>query len=276
MAQPIPPVNPRSPDYGGVADDLVAPATVPASSFTAPASSPYQADDDQTSGAQSTVEATKDQASQVSQSAAGAGQHVAQVAKEQLGTVAGEAGRQTRDLLSQGRTELTDQAGQQKQRVTSGLQTLSSELHSMTQHDGAEGMATDLARQGAEKVGELASWLESREPGQLVDEVKSFARRRPGTFLLLAAGLGLAAGRLTRGVTSSGDQSGGGTSAVSAPAGRPRTTVPPAPVASATTEVLPSETLFAEGLPTGLSAGTQALGQQPPDGFDELSAGRLP
>jgi hypothetical protein len=269
MAQPIPPVNPTSPDYGGVADDFVVPATIPASS-------PYQTvGDDQTSGGQSTVEATKDQAGQVSQSAADAGQHVAQVAKEQLGTVAGEAGRQTKDLLAQGRTELTDQAGQQKQRVTSGLQTLSSELHSMAQHDGAEGMATDLARQGAQKVSELATWLESREPGQLVDEVKSFARRRPGTFLLLAAGLGLAAGRLTRGVTSSADQSGAG-SASSSTAGWPAATVPPAPVTSAPTAVLPSETLFGEGLTTtDVSDGRSTVGPLPPDGFDDLS-GRLP
>jgi hypothetical protein len=270
MAQPIPPVNPTSPDYGGIADDLVVPAAVPVSSSAAP----YQTDGgDQTSGGQSTVEATKEQASQVTQSAAGAGQHVAQVAKEQLGTVAGEAGRQTRDLLAQGRSELAGQAGQQKQRVTSSLQTLSSELHTMAQHEGAEGLATDLARQGAQKVGELASWLESREPGELVDEVKSFARRRPGTFLLLAAGLGLAAGRLTRGVTSSGDQSAGDAPSGSGPAGWPAAAVPPAQVAGARTEVLPSEPLFSETVYAGGLTADTPLGQ--PGGFDDMS-GRLP
>jgi hypothetical protein len=33
-----------------------------------------------------------------------------------------------------------------------------------------------------------------------VDEVQSFARRRPGVFLALAAAAGLVAGRLTRGI----------------------------------------------------------------------------
>lgn len=254
MAQPIPPVYPT--DYGG----------------------------DQTSDGQrtvqATVEATKDQAGQVSQSAAGAGQHVAQVAKEQLGTVAGEAGRQTRDLLHHGRSELTAQAGQQKQRVTAGLQTLSSELHSMAQHDGSEGLATDLARQGAQQIGELASWLDSREPGQLVNELKSFARRRPGTFLLLAAGLGLAAGRVTRGVADSGDQSAAGSQPVTTVPSE--TAVPPAPMASAPTEVLPGPTLpateygetrYGAGRPTGLAADEPP--DQPPELFDDLP-GRMP
>jgi hypothetical protein len=199
MAQPIPPVDPTIPDYGTVTGDLVVEdVAVPA------APSLYQQD----GGEQSAVEVTKDQAAQISQSAADAGQHVAQVAKDQLGTVAGEAGRQTKDLLHQTRTELTQQAGQQQQRVAEGLQALSKELHSMSRHEGETGLATDLARQGAHKAGELASWLDSREPGQLVNEVKTFARQRPGTFLLLAAGLGLAAGRLTRGVTASDSDAG--------------------------------------------------------------------
>jgi hypothetical protein len=267
MAQPIPPVYPT--DYGG----------------------------DQTSDGQrtvqATVEATKDQAGQVSQSAAGAGQHVAQVAKEQLGTVAGEAGRQTRDLLNHGRSELTAQAGQQKQRVTAGLQTLSSELHSMAQHDGSEGLATDLARQGARQIGELASWLDSREPGQLVNELKSFARRRPGTFLLLAAGLGLAAGRVTRGVADSGDQSAADSQPATIPSetavppattGPPAPTAPLAPMASAPTEVLPGPTLpaatieygetrYGAGRPAGLAADEPP--DQPPELFDDLP-GRMP
>ena len=39
-----------------------------------------------------------------------------------------------------------------------------------------------------------------RKPGQVVDEMQSFARRKPALFLALAAGAGLVAGRLTRGL----------------------------------------------------------------------------
>ena len=50
-----------------------------------------------------------------------------------------------------------------------------------------------------------ASWLEQREPADLLDEVRNFARRRPGTFLIGAAVAGLAAGRLTRGLKDQGN-----------------------------------------------------------------------
>jgi len=36
----------------------------------------------------------------------------------------------------------------------------------------------------------------------VLEDVKSFARRRPGAFLALAAGAGLIAGRLTRGLAA--------------------------------------------------------------------------
>jgi hypothetical protein len=149
---------------------------------------------------QSTVDVAKDQAAQMSHGAVEASQHVAEVAKDQVGTVADEAGQQAKVMLGRARSELTAQAGQQQKRVAEGLHALGEELNAMTQHDGQSGVATDLAHQGAQKSRELASWLEAREPGHLVEEVKSFARQRPGSFLLLAAGLGLAAGRLTRGV----------------------------------------------------------------------------
>ena len=46
------------------------------------------------------------------------------------------------------------------------------------------------------------------DPGSLLNEVKSFARQRPGTFLLLAAGAGVLAGRLTRSLSAGAPESG--------------------------------------------------------------------
>ena len=171
------------------------PATTTPAGFKDP-----QAIDDTTAEPSGTVDVAKDQATQVGQSAADAGQHVAGVAKDQAQNVVAEAGSQAKDLLGQARTELTEQAGQQQQRLAAGLHALGDELHSMAHHSEQPGVATDLARQGASRSHDAASWLESREPGNLVEEVKSFARQRPGTFLLAALGAGLLAGRLTRGV----------------------------------------------------------------------------
>jgi hypothetical protein len=158
-------------------------------------------------GESGTIDVARDQASDVTEGAVEASQHVAGIAKSQVSNVAEETGRQAKDLLEQARTELTAQAGRQQQRIADGLRALADELHSMTQHGGHSGVATELADQGGQKSKDIASWLDEREPGRLIEEVKTFARQRPGAFLLLATGLGLAAGRLTRGLTdvASGD-----------------------------------------------------------------------
>lgn len=148
--------------------------------------------------------AAKEQAAVVGQGAAQAGQQVASVAKDQAQNVAAEAGSQAKDLVSQAKDEITAQAGTQQQRLAETLRALGDELQSMAQHDGEKSTATDLVSQASTRSHDAASWLESREPGQLLSDVQDFARRRPGAFLALAAGAGLAAGRLGRGVKDAG------------------------------------------------------------------------
>jgi ElaB/YqjD/DUF883 family membrane-anchored ribosome-binding protein len=137
---------------------------------------------------------------QVKDSTKEAGQHVAGVAKDQAGNVAAEAKSQAKDLLGQGRQQLREQTAQQQDRLASGLHSLSRELGSMAGSSTEQGLATDLAREASDRAHSVASWLESREPGQLIDEVRSFARERPGAFLGLAAAAGVLAGRLGRGL----------------------------------------------------------------------------
>ncbi|MBV9822769.1 MAG: hypothetical protein JO144_11060 [Actinobacteria bacterium] len=163
----------------------------------------------------STTEVAKDQAGQVAQGAVEAGQHVAGVAKEQAANVGSEAVGQAKDLLSQASSEISQQASTQQQRLAQTIRSLGDELHKMTQPgEQASGPAADLARQGAQRSRDLASWLEQREPAEVLEDVKSFARRRPGTFLLLAAGAGLLAGRMTRGLKeAASDESGSAGSA---------------------------------------------------------------
>ena len=74
----------------------------------------------------------------------------------------------------------------------------------MARHSEQPGAATGLAKEAASKSRDVASWLEARDPGQVAREVQNFARQRPGTFLLLAAGAGVVAGRLGRGIKDAG------------------------------------------------------------------------
>jgi hypothetical protein len=149
---------------------------------------------------QGTTQVLKEQASELGHGSAQTGKHVADVAREQVSGVAAEAGRQGRDLLQQAQGQMEEQAARGQRRVAEQLLSLSGELRSMADNSGQGGMAADLAQQAAARVGDAGQWLGAREPGQVVHEVQSFARRRPTAFLLLAAGAGLVAGRLTRGL----------------------------------------------------------------------------
>lgn len=60
--------------------------------------------------------------------------------------------------------------------------------------------------------------LDEREPSELLDELRRFARRRPGAFLLGAFAAGAVAGRVARGAkdADSGEPAGAGGSDLSA------------------------------------------------------------
>jgi hypothetical protein len=158
----------------------------------------------QSNGGEGKAGAAKEQAAAVGQGAAEAGQQVASTAKDEAHNVAAETTNQAKDLLHQTRSELTDQAGTQQQRLATGLRALGDELESMTRHSEQPGPATNLAKQAASRSRDVASWLEAREPGHVVRDVQDFARKRPGMFLLMAAGAGVVAGRLGRGIKDAG------------------------------------------------------------------------
>lgn len=153
-------------------------------------------------------EAVKEEAGDVARTAADSAQSVAETAKTEAANVAAEAKANAKDLLYQARSDLTEQAGAQQQKVANGLRSVSDELHAMARASDQPGVATDLVRQAAERSSSVASWLDGRDPGSLLDEVKSFARQRPGTFLLLAAGAGVLAGRLSRSLSAGAPESG--------------------------------------------------------------------
>ncbi|MGI5523333.1 hypothetical protein ACQEUX_20715 [Micromonospora sp. CA-259024] len=154
----------------------------------------------------------RDHARQVGSEAAQAGGAVAQTAKEQGTEVGREAARQARNLYGEARTQLANQTGEQQRRAAGGLRSLADEMRSMAEQGGQAGPVSELTRQAADRVHGVAGWLEEREPGDLINEVRDYARRNPGTFLVGAAVLGVLAGRLTRGISAADDDSGNGSS----------------------------------------------------------------
>jgi hypothetical protein len=171
---------------------------------------PYSAsgDADATSRKDAVKEAVKGDASDVARTAKDSAQGVAETAKAEAANVASEVKSNAKDLLYQARSDLTEQAGTQQQKVADGLRSISDELHAMARASDQPGVASDLVRQVADRSTSMAAWLDGRDPGSLLNEVKSFARQRPGTFLLLAAGAGVLAGRLSRSLSAGAPESG--------------------------------------------------------------------
>ncbi len=181
---------------------------------------------------QGTADVVKSQATDLSHSSIQTGKHVADVAREQASGVAVEAGRQGRDLLHQAQGELEKQAAQGQQRLANELLSLSDELRSMSDASGQGGMAASLASQAASRVRTAGQWLDDRKPGQVADEMQSFARRRPAAFLALAVGAGLVAGRLTRGLKDANSDNSAAAAAPAATQGLSGQWAPPSDMAS--------------------------------------------
>jgi hypothetical protein len=168
-------------------------------------------------GQTSTTDAAKEQATQVGQTAKESGKQVAGTAAEQGKNVLEEGRQQARHLTREVGNQVTEQTAAQKDKAATGLRSLSDELRGMANGQGTPtGIAGDLVQQASTKAGELAEWLEQRDPGTLLEEVRGLARRKPGTFLLGALAAGVVAGRLTRGAVDASrdqDETGSGANA---------------------------------------------------------------
>ncbi|WP_345515273.1 hypothetical protein [Phytohabitans houttuyneae] len=184
---------------------------------------------------ESTARVAKEQAANVGHTAAEGGGQVLRTAAEQGRQVAGEAGERARELYGVARDEVRGQVGGQQRRAAGGLRSVSGELRAMADEGGGSGPATELARRASGTIDQFAGWLEGREPGAVLDEVKRYARQHPGAFLAGAAVLGVLAGRLTRGLaadasadTGTGDDRPAGNGAVGVATVPPATGIPPA------------------------------------------------
>jgi hypothetical protein len=184
----------------------------PGTSYGASTATTYVSDPGAANDSPSRTDTAKDQAGQLGQTAKDSGQQVAGTAKDQARNVAHEGRRQVKDLTRQAGNQVNEQARAQKDKATSGLRGLSNELRSMADKSEQSGPVTDYAHQAADKLGDVAQWLESREPGHLVEEVRDLARRKPGTFLIGAAVAGVVAGRLTRGAAQAAKDDSTGSS----------------------------------------------------------------
>ena len=158
----------------------------------------------------STAPGAREEASNLAGEAGDAGRRVAGVAKEETQAVGSEARRQAKRLADRVGGEVHDQAAHQQSRAATGLRDLGDEFSKMAAGQGSgSGLAADVARQAGDRMDAAAQWLGERDPKDLLEEVKGFARRRPGVFIAIAVGAGVVVGRLVRALAQPADDGAG-------------------------------------------------------------------
>ena len=131
--------------------------------------------------------------------------------------MAAETAQQARNLLNETRDQVREQARTGQQKAAEKLSSVADELRGMAEKSDQPGLASDLAVQAADKVRDVASWLQGRDPGELLVEVRNWARRRPAAFLAGAAIAGVLVGRLTRAAAAAQSESSNGNGAAQLP-----------------------------------------------------------
>ena len=152
-------------------------------------------------------------ASHVKDEVATQGGELKNVAAEHVGALAGQAKEQARNVVSDARSELERQADEQARRLGGALHEAEGQLHSMAEV-GDPGVVTDLTRQLADSVGRVSDTIDRGGVQAVAEDLRAFARRQPGLFLVGAGVAGFVAVRLLRaGATSSNGSSSGATPA---------------------------------------------------------------
>jgi hypothetical protein len=210
----------------------------------------------------------RDEAMEVGQSVKQAGSEVAGTATAQVKEVAEDAGQQVRDLLNEAREQVREQARTGQQKAAGGLSAMAKQLEGMAEIADKladASITSTLVRQVSEQMQSVASWVEQREPDELLDEARNWARRHPGAFLLGAAVAGVVAGRVTRaGIAAQSTSRADSSAADSVP--------PPTPVRKVTQ---PDQPLPGQAPSTGVMP-PPPPGAMPPPADIPSPAGPLP
>ena len=130
-------------------------------------------------------------------------------AKEGVETVASAAGEKTAKLRQQGAEMLQEQLDQRSTDIGSQARSVAGALRDTTgnlRDEGKTGAAT-VAEQAADKIEQLGSYLERMDGQSMMQDIRTFAQRRPWAL----AGIGVVTGLIgARFAKASGSGSSGG------------------------------------------------------------------
>ncbi|QGU05409.1 hypothetical protein [Corynebacterium comes] len=152
-------------------------------------------------------DAAKDEAAQVAGQAKAAAKDVGDSARREARQITGEATDQIRSLVNSARDEAFVHASTQQEKLAGHSRIVSDDLQRISRGEPPQSdLVGQLLTTVTTRVEGFTTALETREPADLLRDVRRFAARRPVAFLAAAAGIGLLAGRLTRGLSDGDDE----------------------------------------------------------------------
>jgi len=135
---------------------------------------------------------------QTEQSARAEAGAVAETLKDETKGVAREAQQQARTAFHQIQDDVRSQADAGATRFAETLHAAGRQLSSMADAADNGGVMPSIVREGASAVEKLGTRLDQGGLDAVTADVRRWARRSPGSFLLGAAALGFVAGRVAR------------------------------------------------------------------------------
>ena len=130
----------------------------------------------------------------------GGGQQVTEQAKQQSQQLAQQARQQASQLASRGTEQAKSQLANQKHDASQRMVPVQSALRETAQQLRKQGQGSvgDYADRAADQVERFSTYLRETEVDEIMEEARSFARRRPGLFLGSAAAVGFFATRFLK------------------------------------------------------------------------------
>ena len=144
---------------------------------------------------------------QTEQSARAEAGAVAETVKDETKGVAREARQQAGTAFHQIQDDVRSRAEAEATRFAETLHATGRQLSSMADAATGGGVMPSIVREGATAVERLGTRLDQGGVDAVMADVRRWARRSPGSFLLGAAALGFVTGRVARNLTGSGGSS---------------------------------------------------------------------
>ena len=150
-------------------------------------------------GDRDTSQVAREQGQDVKDSARDAASNVAATAGERTRDIKDQAGSHVRGIAGEVGRQLRGRIEQETERAGSALGQAGSQLQALTEGRTDEaGAFAEYAEKAAQALNRWADTVQDRGLDGLVDDLRRFAQRRPGAFLLGTGAAGVIAGRLGR------------------------------------------------------------------------------